>query len=67
MPEELVVITTYGDAVEAAFAKAALESAGIPVLLRDSTRTHRPWRPDVRLLVAREDAMEAAGFIGILA
>jgi hypothetical protein len=67
MHEELVTITTFSSAGDAELARDELESAGIPALLWSNACARRGWVPDLRLLVAREDAMEAAGFLGVLA
>lgn len=65
MRDELVAITSFGDALEAAAAMVELESAGIPALLKSTVRGG--WAPNVRLMVAREDAMDAASCLGVLA
>jgi hypothetical protein len=67
MPDELVVITSFSSAGDAEEARDTLESAGIQALLWSAASARRGWAPDVRLLVEREDAMEAASFLGVLA
>ena len=60
---ELVVIRTFQSGVDADFAKSALESAGIPAMVRgnDTVRRHYYAVPlgGIELLVRAEDAEDA--------
>jgi Putative prokaryotic signal transducing protein len=56
---KLVVIRTYQAAIEADLAKTALDAAGIPSTLSDSSLASRSLALPLRLLVRAEDAEDA--------
>ncbi len=62
----LVVVATFVSAIEAEVARSALDAAGIDALIRrDDCGGERPslWLGGVALLVARDDAAEAADIL----
>ena len=61
MDEDLVVVRTYRDKVEADLARSALEAAGIDSMLQgDSVRGPSPWMNGYDVLVRAEDLTQAA-------
>lgn len=60
--EDLVTITSFADERAANEAKTLLDRCGIAASIRRARQTRRP---ELRLIVLHEDAMEAAGLLGI--
>jgi hypothetical protein len=56
---KLVVIRAYQNAIEADLAKTALDAAGIPSILSDSSFASRSLALPLRLLVRADDAVDA--------
>jgi hypothetical protein len=67
MAEDLVVIRTFLNAIDAELARGALEAAGIDSMIRaDDCGGLRPhlWMGGVEVLVRAEDATSAAEVLG---
>ena len=67
MSDDLVVIGTFLNAVDAELARGALEAAGIESMIRaDDCGGLRPhlWMGGVEVLVRSEDAAQAAEVLG---
>jgi hypothetical protein len=67
MADDLVVIRTFLNAVDAELARGALEAAGIDSMIRaDDCGGLRPhlWMGGVEVLVRGEDAAQAAEVLG---
>ena len=56
---KLIVIRTYQNAIEADLAKTALDAAGIPSILSDSSLASRSLALPLRLFVRADDAEDA--------
>ena len=66
-PEQLVVVRTFLNAIDADLAQGALEAAGIDAIVSaDDAEGNQPalWMGGVRVLVRAEDAQQAAEILG---